>query len=160
MIKIIAAMTPSRVIGNRGKLPWARKAVPGEMAWFREATIGQTVVMGRKTWDSFPDAFKPLPNRDNIVVSKSLGDNSLHGATVAHTLQQAFDMALVEKDVWIIGGAKVYEEALSFSDELYLTFLDKEFEGDTYFPEFENQFTYVEDVRKGEVWTVKKFVRK
>ncbi len=159
MIKIIAAMTPSRIIGNKGKLPWHPGDVRGELQWFQETTDGCTVVMGRKTWESLPPKFRPLPGRDNVVVSQSLGEDTLSGAIVAHTLRQAFNMALVEKDVWVIGGAQLYAEALPLADELYLTFLDKEFEGDTYFPEFENTFTFVEDVRRGEGWTVKKFVK-
>ncbi len=159
MIKIIAAMTPLRVMGNKGKLPWKSKDVPGELKWFQEATDGCTVVMGRKTWDSLPVGFRPLPGRDNIVVSQSLGEDALPGAIVAHTLKQAFNMALVGKDVWIVGGAQLYTDALPLADELYLTFLGREFEGDTLFPEFESQFTYIEDIRKGDGWTVKKFIK-
>lgn len=160
MIKIIAAMTPSRVMGNKGKLPWKPKDVPGELKWFQEVTSGCTVIMGRKTWDSLPVEFRPLPGRDNVVVSRSVGEDALPGAIVAHTLNQAFNMALVEKDVWVIGGAQLYVEALPFTDELYLTVLDREFDGDTYFPEFEHLFTFIEDIRKGEGWTVKRFKKR
>jgi dihydrofolate reductase len=159
MIKIIAAMTPSRVIGNRGVLPWSKKDVPGELKWFAEATMGHIVVMGRKTWDSFPLAFKPLPNRENIVVSRNANQSKYPGAIVVKSLSGALGHPLDGHDVWIIGGAEIYTEALSFADELYLTIIDKEFEGDTYFPEFENMFTFAEDVKRGEGWTVKRFTK-
>lgn len=152
-------MTPSRVIGNMGVLPWSKKDVPGELKWFAEATTGHTVVMGRKTWDSFPLAFKPLPNRENIVVSRNANQSECPGAIVVKSLSEVLERTLGSYDVWVIGGAQIYTEALPFADELYLTIIDKEFEGDTYFPEFENMFTFAEDVKRGEGWTVKRFVK-
>jgi len=159
MIKIIAAMTPSHVIGNKGSLPWSKKDVPGELKWFADATTGHTVVMGRKTWDSFPTAFKPLPNRENIIVSRYLNYNEAQGAIVVKSVMEALEHSSFSSDVWIIGGAQIYTEALPFVDELYLTIIDKEFEGDTYFPEFRKMFTFVADVKKGEGWTVKRFAK-
>jgi len=159
MIKIIAAMTHSRVIGHNGILPWTPKDIPGELKWFADATTGHTVVMGRKTWDSFPTAFKPLPNRENIIVSRYLNYNEAQGTIVVKSVMEALEHSRSSSDVWIIGGAQIYTEALPFVDELYLTIIDKEFEGDTYFPEFKKMFTFVADVKKGEGWIVKRFVK-
>lgn len=159
MIKIIAAMTPKRVIGNKGKLPWMSKDVPGELKWFQEVTLGHTVIMGRSTWESLPPKFRPLSGRYNIVVSRTMSAPPL-SVIVARSLKDALRLAYAGKDVWIIGGAQMYGEALANADELYLTFIDKEFGGDTYFPEFADMFSFVEDVRHGEGWAVKRFVKK
>lgn len=160
MIKIIAAMTPSRVIGKNGGLPWTPKDVPGELKWFKEATLGHAVVMGRTTWDSLPPNFRPLAYRQNIVVSKTMKELDALGVMVARDIREAFNFVTGGKDTWVIGGAQLYFIALPFAQELYLTVLDKEFEGDTVFPQFEQIFTFAEDVRRGEGWTVKKFIKR
>ncbi len=159
MIKIIAAMTPSRVIGKNGSLPWTPKDVPGELKWFQEATLGHAVIIGRTTWESLPPKFRPLAHRENIVVSKTMKELDVLGVMVARDIHEAFNFVTEGKDAWVIGGAQLYAAALPFTQELYLTILDNEFEGDTVFPEFEHLFTFAEDVRRGEGWTVKKFKR-
>lgn len=160
MIKVIAAMTPSRIIGKAGGLPWTPKDLPGELRWFQEATLGHAVIMGRATWDSLPPKFRPLAHRENIIVSKTMRELDALGVIVARDLGEALNFVTQGKDAWVIGGAQLYAAAIPLADELYLTILDREFEGDTYFPEFENHFTFVEDVRSGEGWTVKRFVKK
>lgn len=159
MIKIIAAMTPSRVIGQGNNLPWKKSDVKGEMKWFTEATTGSIVVMGRKTWDSFPDRFRPLPHRTNVVVSRTLQNVDAAGAIIFRTLDEALQK-YSQEDIWVIGGAEIYTQALPYVEELYITYLDNEFAGDVFFPEFENNFVYADTVCKGDGWEVKKFVKK
>lgn len=157
MIRIIAAMTEDRIIGNGNALPWTRKDVPGELKWFEECTKGSVVIMGRKTWESLPAKFKPLPERVNVVVSRSL--DSISGAEARTSLQDALSTHAHE-DVWIIGGGEMYAQGLRYADELWLTKIAGTFEGDVYFPEFEHLFMYREDVRQGEGWVAQRFVKK
>ncbi len=156
-IKIIAAMTPSGIIGKKNTLPWKKNDVPGELAWFKEATLGSVVIMGRNTWDSFPPTYRPLPDRTNVIISRTL--TNAEGATIFSGLENALQ-AYSDVNVWIIGGAQLYAEALLDTDTLYLTLIDKEFEGDVYFPEFKNTFIYDETVKSGEGWHVEKWVKK
>ncbi len=159
MIKIIAALTPSRVIGNKGSLPWTPKDVPGELKWFQEATLGHTVIMGRTTWESLPLKHRPLSGRENIVVSRKTQELDIPGVFLAQDLEEALNRATSDKDIWVIGGAQLYTTALPVAHELYLTILDHEFEGDTLFPEYERLFMFAGNIRQGEGWTVKKFIK-
>ena len=151
MITIIAAMTPSRVIGHGNELPWKKSDVKGEMKWFTESTTGHIVIMGRHTWESFPEAFRPLPLRTNVVVSRTL--EGATGAIIFRTLDEALQKYATE-NVWVIGGAEIYAQALPHADELYITYVDNDF------PSFEKDFMYAETVRSGAGWHVKKFVKK
>ena len=160
MIKIIVAMTPDRVIGKDGGLPWKSQDVPGELKWFQQATLGHAVIMGRATWESLPPKFRPLAHRENIVVSRTMKELDALGVLVARDLREALNFVTVGKDAWVIGGAQLYVAALPVAEELYLTVLDQGFDGDTFFPEFEHLFTFAEDVQRGEGWTVKKFTKK
>jgi len=156
-IKIIAAMTPLGIIGNRNTLPWEKSDVPGELAWFKEATLGSVVIMGRNTWDSFPPAYRPLLGRINVIISHTL--TTAEGAIIFAGLEGALQ-AYANVDVWIIGGAQLYAQALPQTDELYLTVIDEEFKGDVYFPKFKNNFIYSETVKNGKGWHVEKWVKK
>lgn len=141
MIALIAAYAKNRVIGCNGKIPWTMK---GEQQRFKELTTGKIVIMGRKTFDEIG---KPLPNRITYLVSgtaKYQFDNLI----VVSSLKEALEKA-GEQDVYISGGGKLYEEALSIVDRMYLTVIEKEYDGDTYFPTFnENDFikTYEERI--------------
>lgn len=131
-IIIIAAMTRDRVIGKQGKLPWH---LPEDMKIFKTLTTGNTVIMGRKTFESLGE---PLPNRNNLVVSTTM-DNRLD-LDVCGTLQHAILKAKTYgKDIFIIGGAGVYEQALPLADKMYLSLVKESYEGDVYFPEFDEK---------------------
>lgn len=132
--KAIAAMAENRVIGNHGTLPWN---VPGDFKWVKKCTHGQAIVMGRKTFESIG---KPLPGRLNIVLSRSCRE--LDGCLVLPGLE-ALKQFRTERELWIFGGAKLYEQALPFVGDLYLTLIRAQPEGDTFFPEFENRFNLV-----------------
>jgi len=147
MVSIIAAFTKNRVVGKDGALPWH---LSEDMKLFKELTINQTVIMGRKTYDSLPAKFKPLPQRHNIVVSRSLKSTSIAGVEVCPSVEAAIEKGKrYGKEIFIIGGASIYAQALPYTTKMYLSHLKKEYEGDTYFPEF--------DVREWEIIETKEF---
>jgi dihydrofolate reductase len=126
IISLIAAMSPDRVIGREGKLPWHS---PTDLAHFKSTTMGHTVVMGRKTFDSIGH---PLPGRKTIVLSRTLND--LQGCVVARSLQDALSAAEGDEEVFVIGGEEVFREALPLCQRIYLTTVHGNFPGDVHFP--------------------------
>jgi dihydrofolate reductase len=138
--KAIAAMAVNRVIGVGNKLPWH---FPEDFKWFKRTTTGHVVVMGRKTYESIG---RPLPNRTTIVISRST--TPIAGVIVAHSLSE-IDVGqppLAGREVFICGGAQIYEIALPLCSDLFLTLVKKSVEGDAYFPPFEDAFTLVDTV--------------
>jgi dihydrofolate reductase len=125
-IGVIWAQAANGVIGRDGTLPWH---LPEDMAHFREVTRGSTVVMGRRTWDSLPPRFRPLPGRRNVVITRGLHWTA-DGADVRHDVARALD----GEEVWVIGGAEIYAAALPFAELAVITELREEFEGDVYAP--------------------------
>ncbi len=140
--KAIAALAENRVIGVGGKIPWH---LSEDLKFFKEKTTGHTVVMGRKTWDSLGH---PLPRRRNVVVSRTLapGENTLPGAIVIHSLD-ALSALPAGEEVWIMGGAEIYRQALPRCTELYLTHVPGNPPGDAYFPPYGELFAPVETVK-------------
>ena len=132
-VSLVAALARGGVIGRDGGIPWR---IPEDMARFRALTMGHPVVMGRRTWESLPDQFRPLPGRGNIVVSRN-PDWSAQGADRAGSVREALDLLESESQVFVIGGGEIYAAALPFADELVLTEIDADVEGDTTFPEWE-----------------------
>ena len=130
MISLIVAFAKNHVIGNKGSIPWRIK---GEQKRFKELTTGNVVIMGRR---SYEEIGHPLPNRLNIIVSntKKFEDENL---MTARSLEEAIKLA-GDKDIYISGGARLYEEALPIVEKMYVTEIDKEIEGDTYFPDFDS----------------------
>ena len=141
-LALIAAVARNGVIGHANGLVWHERA---DQRWFRQQTSGCPVIMGRKTWDSLPARFRPLPGRHNIVVTRQAGWQA-DGATVAHSLGDALAAARTAAErsaavepsaaprIFIIGGAQLYAEALPLVDELVLTEIDADLVGDTRFP--------------------------
>lgn len=127
---LVAAVARNGVIGRDGSLPWQ---LPADLAFFRSATIGHPVVMGRRTWQALPERVRPLPGRRNIVVSRDPGF-SAPGAEVAHSLDAALALVADAARICVIGGAQLYAAALPRADLLLLTELDLEVDGDTRFP--------------------------
>lgn len=123
-------MAENRVIGRDGVVPWD---LPADMRYFRTVTTGHTVIMGRKTFESLVG---PLKERHNVVVTRR-GDWSADGVTVAHSLEEALAAAEGEAEVFVAGGAEIYEQALPVADRIYLTVVHRTIEGDTCFPEFD-----------------------
>lgn len=134
-IGLIWAQARDRVIGQDGTLPWH---LPEDLAHFKATTTtGATVVMGRRTWESIPAKFRPLPGRTNVVVT-SQPDWSDDGAVVAHSLEQA---VRGPGDIWIIGGASIYEQAMELADRIVVTEIDESFDGDAYAPAIDERWT-------------------
>ena len=136
MISIIAAQDSQGVIGYQGTIPWHGE-LPADMQHFRELTVGHPVVMGRKTWDSLPERFRPLPDRVNIVVTRQFSWEA-EGCLVAHSLDEALAAVTEEEtEIFVIGGAQLYTLALPRAERVYLTVVKASFEGDCHFPELD-----------------------
>ena len=132
-INLIFARARNGVIGKDNQLPWH---LPEDLAHFKRTTLGQPVIMGRKTWDSLPPKFRPLPGRTNIVVTRQ-ADWQAPGATVAHSLAQAHSLCDPQQDVWVIGGAEIYAQALPYARKAVITEIDLTVEGgDAFAPQF------------------------
>jgi dihydrofolate reductase len=125
---LIAALSENNVIGNKGKIPWH---LPLDLKHFRDLTIGHPVIMGRNTFDSLPK--KPLPNRRNIVLSRS--DLSYPGIIFSKSFDEAISLCEDVETVYVIGGQRVYEESLPFANRMELTRVYGKFEGDCFFPD-------------------------
>lgn len=132
IVSIIVAKAKNNVIGKDNQIPWY---LPADLKYFKKTTLHHHIIMGRKTFESIG---RPLPNRTNIVVTRSIFFTAT-GCLVAHSLEEALQLALEndEEEVFVIGGAQLYSDALPYADRLYLTEVDVQPEGDTYFPDFE-----------------------
>jgi dihydrofolate reductase len=132
IISLIAALSENRVIGKNNDLPWR---LPDDMKYFMETTKGHYVIMGRKNYQSLPEKFRPLPNRTNIVITRSQNFNA-PGCEIAHNLTDALNTArrANQQEVFVIGGAEIYALSLSIAHRLYLTEIKAEIAGDTFFP--------------------------
>lgn len=129
LISLIAAMARNRVIGNAGTIPWQ---LPEDLHWFREHTMGHTLLMGRRTFEAIG---RPLPGRQTIVVSRN-PDYQAKGCIVASDMETALHCAASAEELFVCGGGAIYRQTLALAHRLYLTELDMEIAGDTFFPEF------------------------
>jgi dihydrofolate reductase len=129
VVSIVVAHSSNGVIGRDNELPWH---LPADMRRFRELTTGRAVVMGRKTFESLPEAFRPLPNRRNVVLTRSAGYDA-EGAEVFGSLEDA--LAACGHDCFVIGGEVTYRQALPLAERVYATRIDAEYDGDARFPE-------------------------
>ena len=129
-LHLIYARSRNHIIGKNGDLPWH---LPEDLAHFKRTTLGQAVVMGRVTWESIPEKFRPLPGRRNVVVSRQ-ADYIATGATVVDSLHAALTLFPSDEVVWLIGGAQLYAQALPMASQLVVTEIDADFEGDAFAP--------------------------
>lgn len=129
-LSLVAAVARDGVIGNDSRLPWH---LPQDLAHFRHLTMGHSVLMGRKTWESLPERFRPLPGRRNLVLTRQPGWQS-PGAEAVSSLHEAMQRCAGAPELFVIGGAAVYAAALPLADRLYLTEIDAAIAGDTHFP--------------------------
>jgi dihydrofolate reductase len=134
-VALVAAVARGGVIGRDSGIPWR---LPEDVARFRELTTGHAVVMGRKTWDSIPDRFRPLPERRNVVVTRN-PDWHAEGAERVSSVEDALELLEDEGHAFVIGGAEIYAAALPLADELLLTEIERDVEGDTFFPDWERE---------------------
>ncbi len=130
-LKLIVAYDNHGLIGSQGELPWH---LPADLKHFKELTTGNTVIMGRKTYQSIKNRLGgSLPNRLNVVLTRQLG-LEIEGCEVVNSLDDAMEIASKNGDVFVIGGAQIYHLAMPVADKLLVTQIDAEFDGDVYFP--------------------------
>lgn len=142
-LSIIVAMSKNRVIGKDNKIPWH---IVEDLKRFKKITMGHPIIMGRKTFESIG---RPLPGRENIVITRN-PDFKAEGVTVVHSLDQALNGRSTNEELFIIGGAEIYKSVLPQVDKLYITRIEKEFEGDAFFPELDldKEFKVIEESQK------------
>lgn len=148
-ISIIAALAENRAIGKDNALLFG---LPEDLKRFKTLTTGHPVIMGRKTWESLPERFRPLPSRTNIVLTRDPNFEA-PGATVAPSLSEAISIAERapgKDELFIIGGAQIYAEAISIAERLYLTLVAETPEGDAFFPAYEDFFSHLVSEEQGE----------
>jgi dihydrofolate reductase len=129
-INLIFARAANGVIGKDNSMPWH---LPEDLAHFKRLTQGCPVIMGRKTWDSLPPRFRPLPGRSNIVITRKV-DWQAEGAVRANSLQDALQLSGDVPEVWVIGGAEIYRQAEPLAQRAEVTEIAQDFEGDAYAP--------------------------
>lgn len=129
MITLIAAAAENNALGKDNDLLWH---LPEDFKRFKQITSGHHIIMGRKTFESFP---KPLPNRTHIIITRQ-EDYLAEGCLVVHSLEEAIEIAPQNEEVFIIGGAQIYKQALPFADKIDLTRVHIELDADAFFPEF------------------------
>jgi len=127
---MIYARARNGVIGNQGQLPWH---LPEDLAHFKRTTLGQPVLMGRVTWESLPEKFRPLPGRSNVVVSRQTSFSAA-GAQLASSLEAAMALFPPAEIIWLIGGAQLYAQGLSIASQIVVTEIDADYEGDAFAP--------------------------
>jgi len=138
-LNLILARARNGVIGNNNALPWH---LPEDLAHFKRTTLGCPVIMGRKTWDSLPPRFRPLPGRLNVVVTRQPAWTA-DGAVVANSLEAACAACPPDSTAWVIGGAELYAQALALASTAVVTELDADFEGDAFAPHFGSEWREV-----------------
>ena len=136
MISLIVAHDKNRVIGYENKMPWH---LPGELQYFKEQTMGKPMIMGRKTFDSIG---RPLPGRRNIVITRN-HDYKAEGIEVVSSLDEALRLAGDVEEVMIIGGEQIFKIVLPIADRLYITHIEHEFNGDTFFPTYGDEWALI-----------------
>ena len=155
-INIIVGITNERVIGNDNQLPWR---IPVDLKLFKQITEHNTVIMGRKTYESIPEKFRPLPNRNNIVITRNPQEHPI--TDFCNSIEQAIEKAKeYMKPIFIIGGSSIYKEFLPKATTLHISHIKKEYKGDTFFPEINwNNWEVIEE-KDFPDFTYRKYKRK
>ena len=149
----VAAMSSNRVIGKAGQLPWH---LPEDLKFFKELTSGHPVLMGRRTFESIG---RPLPNRHNVIISKSL-DSAPEGTSLISSIEALDDPESgLQGKVFVIGGAQVYASLMPRIAEIYLSYIYKEHEGETEFPHFEEGFAKFSLIRSHDLFEIRHYAR-
>ncbi len=152
MFLAIAAMSENRVIGNQGKIPWH---IPEDFRWFKHKTMGGTLIMGRKTFESIG---KPLPGRKTLVITHNQAPFDVPDCCNLASLDDA--LARLPAPYWVCGGAEIYRQLLSRISVLYLTRVKRTVEGDTYFPEYDSNFSLEQTIHDSADFRVERWNRK
>ena len=132
-ISIIVAITENNIIGKANCMPWH---LPADLKFFREKTTGHYIVMGRKTFESIGGG-RPLPNRVSIIITKQKNYKA-EGCIIAHSLEEAIEIAKDQDELFIIGGKQIYDQALAFANKMYITRIHTSIDGDTSFPQYDD----------------------
>ena len=151
----IVAMASNRVIGRDGTLPWH---FPEDLKLFKKRTMGCPIIMGRNTFLSLPKQ-RPLPGRNNVVVSRTMAPPKDATYTVIPSLEAYLDAVSGVGDAYLIGGAHLFEAGLALCETLVLTFVHETYEGDVLMPAFEGQFTFEENEASFDAFEVRRYVR-
>ena len=137
-ISLIVAVTENMVIGKDNKLAWH---LPDDMNYFSNMTKGHSIIMGRKNWESIPEKYRPLPDRKNIIVTRN-NNFKYNGAIIVNSIEKAIEEARSSEDeeIFIIGGGEIYKLGFKYVDKLYITEINAEVKGNTYFPEWDKKY--------------------
>lgn len=152
ILKAVVAMASNRVIGKDGDLPWR---LPEDMKWFRKLTMGNPIVMGRRTMDSLKG---PLPKRRNVVISRTAKEVP-EGFELVSSCDAAVELLTEEETICIIGGGQIYAEMIPKCDEVLMSYVYHPYEGDTTLPEFESDFELKEVLYKDEDFELRRYCR-
>jgi dihydrofolate reductase len=133
IISFVVAMDRKQLIGKGDGLPWR---LPDEIRRFKEITMGHPVLMGRKTYETIPQKFRPLPGRTNIVLTRQ-ADYDAPGCVLVHSIEEALTAVSPDQELMVIGGSLLFNALMPIVDRLYLTEIDAEYEGDVYFPDLD-----------------------
>ena len=155
MIALIAAISKNNCIGKNNQLPWS---IPEDMKHFKKITKGKTVLMGRKTFESILGYLgKPLPNRTNLVITRDPNYQVPKGAKVCNNLEQAITE---HQDIFVIGGANIYEQTISQANKLYITHVDQQVDGDAFFPNIDMNIWEKTDEKNHDGFSFVTYVKK
>lgn len=144
-------MAANRVIGKGGRMPWH---LPDDFKWFKQTTLGHIVLMGRKTFESLG---RPLPGRENIVLTHG---RAIAGVRTIHSISELSEFKEDQREIFLIGGAQLYEQLLPQCEELLLSRLHQAVEGDAFFPPFEHLFEKVETLHIFPEFVIERYLRK
>ena len=140
MISLMVAHDPNRVIGINNDLPWH---IPEDLAYFKKTTMGKAIIMGRKTYESIG---RPLPGRLSIILTRNKDYKTDPGVVIVHTLEDALTEARAyAEEVMIIGGAEIFKLSMDVANRLYITKIEEAFDGDTFFPAYDEGWTLIEE---------------
>lgn len=165
-VALIVAMDFDRGIGKNNDLMWH---LPADMKFFKETTSGHIVVLGRKNYESIPERFRPLPNRENAVLTRNQA-YKVEGAVIFYSLEDCLEHYSneTERTIFIIGGGEIYRQAMELDivDEMYITHVNKSYDADTFFPEFQSEnwmseslFKHEQDEKNEAEFVVVKYIR-
>jgi dihydrofolate reductase len=150
-VNLIVAMSKNRVIGINNSLPWH---LPEDLKRFSKLTSGHAVLMGRKTFDSLPEKFRPLPNRLNLVLSRNVDLILPDGVVKINHIEDLFtniekwEKIFISDQLWVIGGEEIYRQTCKYAKNIFVTLVEEIYEGDAYFPEIEADFKLVKTEKK------------
>ena len=133
MLSLIAAVAKNNCIGQSNRLPWH---IPEDLKRFKELTTGKIVLMGRKTWESIPEKFRPLPNRKNIIITRQKDYSAPAGVEIYQDIDAALT-AHPDQEIMVMGGAEIYRQTIDRAIKLYITEVNQTVDGDVFFPEID-----------------------